>query len=64
MNNKYKSERIIPKKDCLINKNIFYNPNYSDAVFCECGNTIHFKNRKPYESVIVKCSCGKEIIYG
>ena len=57
--------RIISEEDCIIDNDIYSrNDIYKDGVICECGKVIHFKNRKPFETVIVQCTCGKEIIYG
>ena len=60
-NNKY---RIIPIENYFIDNDICHKEGYPDAVFCSCGKTIHFKGRKPFEVVIIKCPCGKEFVYG
>lgn len=64
MNNNF--IRQIPKKDIISS---FWDDSlseeYRDGVFCSCGNIIKFKNRKPYETVIVKCpKCNRRILYG
>jgi len=60
--------RIIPKEDMIIFRGVVPNPSkvdkdFKDGVFCPCGNTIFFKNRKSYETVKVICpDCNFEII--
>ena len=57
--------KIIPKEDCKVDTSIYINDDYPDGVFCQCGKTIHFKNRKPYENVIIVCpNCNSVIKYG
>lgn len=59
--------RRIPQSDLKVSNCItFLNDEYKDGVFCSCDmSIIKFKNRKPYETVLIKCpTCGKEIIYG
>lgn len=59
--------RTIPESDLIVINwwDYLLDKEYQDGVFCGCGVCIKFKNRKPYETVIVKCPiCEKEIIYG
>jgi len=58
--------RTIPESDLIIiNWDLLLDKEYRDGVFCDCGFCIKFKNKKPYETVIIKCPiCEKEIIYG
>ncbi|MBR3673928.1 MAG: hypothetical protein IKN65_06595 [Clostridia bacterium] len=64
MNNN--SIRQIPEEDMISspwNGSLF--GEYQDGVFCFCGNIIKFKNRKPHETVIIKCpKCNRGILYG
>ena len=56
--------KIIPFKDCKIDTSILIDKEYPNAVFCQCGKTIHFKSYKSNESVIVCCPCCKsKILY-
>ena len=36
--------KIIPFKDCKIDTSILIDKEYPNAVFCQCGKTIHFKS--------------------
>ncbi len=58
--------RMIPEEDCIYTKCLVkITPEYDNGVFCKCGHVIYFKNRKPYESVFIKCSkCNSVISYG
>lgn len=57
--------RIIPKEDMMVATNVEYIKGFNDAVFCPCGKTINFKNRKPRETVEIICpKCNFKIIYG
>lgn len=57
---------MIPEEDCIYTKYLVkITPEYDNGVFCKCGHVIYFKNRKPYESVFIKCSkCNSVISYG
>lgn len=65
-NEPYRTIRTIPQEDMLLSSwdnRIF--GEFKDGVYCECGEVIRFKNRKPYETVRVICpKCGSEILYG
>ena len=65
-NEPYRTIRTIPQEDMLLSSwdnRIF--GEFQDGVYCECGEVIRFKNRKPYETVRVICpKCGSGILYG
>lgn len=57
--------RRIPLEDIQLKKIPRIEGEYKDGVYCKCGMSIIFKNRKPYEPVLITCPlCGFEIYYG
>ncbi len=57
--------RHIPIEDIIISNTPILDDKYTDGIFCYCGAIIKFKNRKPFETVIVICpNCDRRIIYG
>ena len=65
-NTETKSYREIPQEDMILSSwddRLF--GEFKDGVYCECGEIIRFKNRKPYETVKIICpKCGSTILYG
>lgn len=61
-----RSYREIPQEDIILSSwdNRLFEE-FKDGVYCQCGEVIRFKNRKPYETVKIICpKCGSEILYG
>ena len=62
----YQTIRTISQEDMLLSSydNKFFEE-FQDGVYCECGEIIRFKNRKPYETVKIICpKCNRGILYG
>ena len=61
-----KSYRKISQEDMILSSQddrLF--KEFQDGVYCECGEIIRFKNRKPYETVKIICpKCKRGILYG